>query len=128
MHDAEAVTVALRELRRRGVSISIDDFGTGYSSLAYVKKFPVDRIKIDQSFVRNMTTDPNDAAIVRAVINLGHSLGIDVIAEGVENQDQVEILRTEGCEEAQGYLFAKPLPLAEFEALVRSDAAIARSA
>jgi diguanylate cyclase (GGDEF)-like protein/PAS domain S-box-containing protein len=128
MHDAEAVTVALRELRRRGVSISIDDFGTGYSSLAYVKKFPVDRIKIDQSFVRNMTTDPNDAAIVRAVINLGHSLGIDVIAEGVENQDQVDILRAEGCEEAQGYLFAKPLPLAEFEALVRADAAIARSA
>ncbi|MGY6568225.1 MAG: GGDEF/EAL domain-containing response regulator [Salinarimonas sp.] len=128
MHDAEAVTIALRELRQRGVSISIDDFGTGYSSLAYVKKFPVDRIKIDQSFVRNMTTDPNDAAIVRAVINLGHSLGIDVIAEGVENQDQVEILRAEGCEEAQGYLFAKPLPLAEFEALVRSDAAIARSA
>lgn len=128
MHDAEAVTIALRKLRQRGVSISIDDFGTGYSSLAYVKKFPVDRIKIDQSFVRNMTTDPNDAAIVRAVINLGHSLGIDVIAEGVENQDQVEILRAEGCEEAQGYLFAKPLPLAEFEALVRSDAAIARSA
>ena len=128
MHDADAVTLELRELRKRGVSVSIDDFGTGYSSLAYVKKFPVDRIKIDQSFVRNLTSDPNDAAIVRAIVNLGHSLGIDVIAEGVDSADQVEMLRAEGCEEAQGFLFAKPLPAEEFIALVQAEAAVARSA
>lgn len=128
MHDVEEVTAELRELRRLGVSVSIDDFGTGYSSLAYVKKFPVDRIKIDQSFVRNIATDPNDAAIVRAIINLGHSLGIDVIAEGVDSLEQVEMLRAEGCEEAQGFLFAKPVPAEDFVALARADAAIARSA
>ncbi|TVR09469.1 MAG: GGDEF domain-containing response regulator [Salinarimonadaceae bacterium] len=128
MHDVEEVTAELRELRRLGVSVSIDDFGTGYSSLAYVKKFPVDRIKIDQSFVRNIATDPNDAAIVRAIINLGHSLGIDVIAEGVDSLEQVEMLRAEGCEEAQGFLFAKPVPAEDFIALARADAAIARSA
>ncbi|MCG6122181.1 MAG: EAL domain-containing protein [Microvirga sp.] len=128
MHDVEEVTAELRELRRLGVSVSIDDFGTGYSSLAYVKKFPVDRIKIDQSFVRNIATDPNDAAIVRAIINLGHSLGIDVIAEGVDSLAQVEMLRAEGCEEAQGFLFAKPVPAEDFVALARADAAIARSA
>jgi diguanylate cyclase (GGDEF)-like protein/PAS domain S-box-containing protein len=128
MRDAEAVTVELRQLRALGVSVSIDDFGTGYSSLSYVKKFPVDRIKIDQSFVRNIATDPNDAAIVRAIINLGHSLGIDVIAEGVDSQEQVEMLRAEGCEEAQGYLFAKPCPAEDFIALVRADMLMTRTA
>jgi diguanylate cyclase (GGDEF)-like protein/PAS domain S-box-containing protein len=128
MRDAEAVTLELKELRRLGVSVSIDDFGTGYSSLAYVKKFPVDRIKIDQSFVRNMATDPNDAAIVRAIVNLGHSLGIDVIAEGVDSPEQVDMLRAEGCEEAQGYLFARPCPAEDFIALVRADAILTRSA
>lgn len=126
--DAESVTAELRQLRALGVSVSIDDFGTGYSSLAYVKKFPVDRIKIDQSFVRNIATDPNDAAIVRAIVNLGHSLGIDVIAEGVDSQEQVELLRAEGCEEAQGYLFARPCPAEDFIALVRADAIMTRSA
>jgi EAL domain-containing protein (putative c-di-GMP-specific phosphodiesterase class I) len=128
MRDAEAVTLELKELRKLGVSVSIDDFGTGYSSLAYVKKFPVDRIKIDQSFVRNMATDPNDAAIVRAIVNLGHSLGIDVIAEGVDSPEQVDMLRAEGCEEAQGYLFARPCPAEDFIALVRADAIMTRSA
>jgi diguanylate cyclase (GGDEF)-like protein/PAS domain S-box-containing protein len=128
MRDAEAVTHELKELRKLGVSVSIDDFGTGYSSLAYVKKFPVDRIKIDQSFVRNMATDPNDAAIVRAIVNLGHSLGIDVIAEGVDSPEQVDMLRAEGCEEAQGYLFARPCPAEDFIALVRADAIMTRSA
>jgi diguanylate cyclase (GGDEF)-like protein/PAS domain S-box-containing protein len=128
MRDAEAVTLELKELRRLGVSVSIDDFGTGYSSLAYVKKFPVDRIKIDQSFVRNMATDPSDAAIVRTIINLGHSLGIKVTAEGVDSPEQVDMLRAEGCEEAQGYLFARPCPAEDFIALVRADAFVARSA
>ena len=126
--DAESVTAELRRLRAMGVSVSIDDFGTGYSSLAYVKKFPVDRIKIDQSFVRNITTDPNDAAIVRAIVNLGHSLGIDVIAEGVDSPEHVDMLRAEGCHEAQGYLFARPCPAEDFIALVRADSMMARSA
>jgi EAL domain-containing protein (putative c-di-GMP-specific phosphodiesterase class I) len=126
--NAESVTSELRRLRALGVSISIDDFGTGYSSLAYVKKFPVDRIKIDQSFVRNIVTDPNDAAIVRAIINLGHGLGIDVIAEGVDSPEQVDMLRAEGCEEAQGYLFARPCPAEDFIALERADAIMTRSA
>lgn len=128
MQNAEAVAAELAELRKLGVTFSIDDFGTGYSSLAYVKKFPVDRLKIDQGFVRNMKNDPNDAAIVRAIVNLGHSLGIETIAEGVDSHDQVGLLRAEGCDEAQGFLFAKPLPAADFVALVRANATMKLSA
>ena len=128
MQNADAVAAELRELRKLGVSFSIDDFGTGYSSLAYVKSFPVDRLKIDQCFIRNLSTDPNDAAIVRAVINLGHSLGIEVIAEGVDSAEQVTMLRAEGCEEAQGFFFSTPVPAEDFIALVRQDNARARSA
>ncbi|WP_029029412.1 EAL domain-containing response regulator [Salinarimonas rosea] len=128
MQNAEAVAAELSELRKLGVTFSIDDFGTGYSSLAYVKKFPVDRLKIDQGFVRNMKNDPNDAAIVRAIVNLGHSLGIETIAEGVDSPEQVGLLRAEGCDEAQGYLFSKPVPAAEFVALVRESATMRLSA
>ncbi len=118
----------LVELRKLGITFSIDDFGTGYSSLAYVKKFPVDRLKIDKSFVRNMKTDPNDAAIVRAIINLGHSLGIETLAEGVDSHDQVALLRDEGCDEVQGFLFSKAIPGPEFVALVRNSATMKLSA
>lgn len=128
MQNAESVAEELSDLRRLGVSFAIDDFGTGYSSLAYVKKFPVDRLKIDQGFVRNMKSNPHDAAIVRAIVNLGHSLGIEVIAEGVDSRDQVALLRAEGCEEAQGFLFSPALPAAEFVALVRANATMALSA
>lgn len=128
MQNAESVAEELSELRRLGVSFAIDDFGTGYSSLAYVKKFPVDRLKIDQGFVRNMKGNPQDAAIVKAIVNLGHSLGIEVIAEGVDSHDQVTMLRAEGCEEAQGFLFSPALPAADFVAFVRANATMALSA
>jgi EAL domain-containing protein (putative c-di-GMP-specific phosphodiesterase class I) len=128
MQNTDAVIEDLRRLRRLGVSLSIDDFGTGYSSLAYVKNFPVDRLKIDQCFIRNVDTDPNDAAIVRAVISLGHSLGISVLAEGVETADKVAYLRAEGCDEVQGYYFSRPVPAADFIGQVENDAAYARTA
>src|ERR1700674_600667 len=119
MQNAEAAAVKLRELQELGVTFAIDDFGTGYSSLAYVKNFPVDRLKIDQCFLRNLLDDPNDAAIVRTIINLGHSLGLKVVAEGVERAAQLEFLRNEGCDEVQGYYFSEPVNVTEFAALVR---------
>ena len=122
----------LRRLQELGVTFSIDDFGTGYSSLAYVKNFPVNRLKIDQGFIRNLESDLNDAAIVRAIVNLGHSLNLDVIAEGVEREEQLEILRKEGCDEVQGYFFSRPLPAKDFVQLFRrepaGEAALALSA
>lgn len=118
MENAEASARTLRALQALGVTFAIDDFGTGYSSLSYVKNFPVDRLKIDQSFVRNLKTDPSDTAIVRAIINLGHSLDIEVVAEGVETREQFTQLAAEGCDEVQGYLFGPPLTADDFEALI----------
>lgn len=128
MQDTTAAAACISSLREVGVSFSIDDFGTGYSSLAYVKNFPVDRLKIDQCFIRNLRHDPNDVAIVRAMINLGHSLGIEVIAEGVDNAETVALLRAEGCDEVQGFFFSAAIPPKEFVALVQNDHALARSA
>ncbi len=110
MQDPESVAENLRQLQALGVSLAIDDFGTGYSSLAYIKNFPVDRLKIDQGFVRNIEDDPSDAAIVRAIITLGHSLGMDIVAEGVETQEQLSRLIAEGCDEVQGYFYSRPVP------------------
>ena len=115
LHDREQVAIQLRQLRDLGVKISIDDFGTGCSSLSYVKHFPVDRLKIDQSFVSDMVGNPSDGAIVRATINLAHSLGLEVIAEGVESEDIARHLWRDHCDSAQGYLFAQPIPAREFE-------------
>ena len=116
MDDVERASATLARLKELGVNIAIDDFGTGYSSLAYLKRFPVHRLKVDQSFVRGLTTDRDDAAIVKAVIQLGHSLRLKVIAEGVETDEQLAALHDLGCDEAQGYLFCRPVPPDEFTA------------
>ncbi len=109
----------LDELKRLGITIAIDDFGTGYSSLSVLKQLPVDRIKIDRSFVMDMPHDPSSAAIVAAVIAMGQTLGMRVTAEGVETQEQLALLRHLGCHEAQGYLFSAPVPWSGFEPLLR---------
>ena len=116
LEDAEDIIAKMSALKLRGLGFSLDDFGTGYSSLSYLKRLPLDQLKIDQSFVRDLLTDPNDAAISRTIIALAESLGLKVIAEGVETQAQRDCLAEQGCHAYQGYLFSRPLPIAEFEA------------
>ncbi|GBG15393.1 diguanylate cyclase [Novimethylophilus kurashikiensis] len=121
MHDPVAAIDIMNNLHGRGVRMSIDDFGTGYSSLSYLKKFKVYKLKIDQSFVRDISTDPEDKAIVNAVIQMAHSLGLKTIAEGVETESQLDFVRSQLCDEVQGYYFSKPLPAAQFEDFARRD-------
>ncbi|MFZ3085003.1 MAG: EAL domain-containing protein [Rhodoferax ferrireducens] len=117
--DVEDVIAKMSALKEKGVGFSLDDFGTGYSSLSYLKRLPLDQLKIDQGFVRSILVDPNDAAIARMVIVLGDSLGLAVIAEGVENEAQRGFLARLGCHACQGYLFSRPLPLDQFEAFAK---------
>ncbi|OYY93886.1 MAG: GGDEF domain-containing protein [Hydrogenophilales bacterium 28-61-23] len=118
MQDAERINQAMAGLKALGVEIAVDDFGTGYSSLSYLKRFPVDRLKIDKSFVQDVNHDPDDAAIARAIISLGHSLNLRVVAEGVETEAQLEFMRAHGCDEIQGYFFSRPVLATEFEAML----------
>jgi predicted signal transduction protein with EAL and GGDEF domain len=121
MENKEVVREILEELKALGLTIAIDDFGTGYSSLAYLKTFPIDTLKIDRTFVRDISTDPNDAAITRAIVAMAHSLELEVIAEGVETGEQLDFLQELGCNEYQGFYFSRPLPAPEFAELLKKE-------
>ncbi|BCR03860.1 bifunctional diguanylate cyclase/phosphodiesterase [Desulfuromonas versatilis] len=116
MKDVKTAIAVMQQLKEQGISLALDDFGTGYSSLSYLRQFPIKKLKIDQSFIRDLVRDANAAAITRAVIALAQSLNLRVIAEGVETREQAELLKTMGCYEIQGYLFSRPLPAKEAEA------------
>ncbi len=114
MQNVEEVLLTLKEIKALGFSLAIDDFGTGFSSLSYLRRFPIDRLKIDQSFVRNIERSPVNASIARAIIALAESLSLEIIAEGIENAAERVVLEQMGCTEGQGYLFAKPQPAETF--------------
>jgi EAL domain-containing protein (putative c-di-GMP-specific phosphodiesterase class I) len=118
MRDAPETVRRLRELTSLGIRLAIDDFGTGYSSLGYLKAFPIGALKIDRSFIRDVERDPNSAALVQAIIALANSLMLKVVAEGVETRVQLEMLRSFGCHELQGYVFSRPVPADELTALL----------
>ena len=113
--DPDMALIRLQKIKELGISLSLDDFGTGYSSLSYLKRFPIDTLKIDQAFVRDVKVDHEDAALVKAIISMAHGLGMDVIAEGVEVQEQLEFLGANACDSIQGFLFSRPLPALEME-------------
>lgn len=119
MRHAESAASILQIVRERGMQVSVDDFGTGYSSLSYLRKFPVDALKVDQSFVHQISTGGNDTAIVTAVISMARSLKLRVIAEGVETVEELAFLQDHHCDEAQGYYFGRPMPAEEFAVLLQ---------
>src|SRR5690606_5397774 len=123
MKDIEETIALLTKLKDIGVDLAIDDFGTGYSSLSYLKRFPVHRLKVDRSFVMNVTESEGDASITKTIIQLGHAINLKVIAEGVETEAQVKFLTEHGCDEFQGYFFSKPLTPDEFRGFARGYAA-----
>ena len=114
VRNPERSVAALQDLRAVGVQLSLDDFGTGFSSLRHLQQYPINALKIDQSFIRNIAADQRDAAITRTVIAMAHNLGLRVLAEGVETQDQLDFLREHGCEEVQGFIVSQPLPPDQF--------------
>ena len=118
MGDPERATGVLQRLHDLGVSLSIDDFGTGYTSMAYLRRLPVDELKVDRSFVTGMTENEHDAVLVRTAIDLGHNLGLTVVAEGVEKLEHVSALRALSCDVAQGYHYARPMPAEDLTALL----------
>jgi EAL domain-containing protein (putative c-di-GMP-specific phosphodiesterase class I) len=126
MQDTETTLAMLRQLRELGVGISMDDFGTGYSSLSCLQSFPFDKIKIDQSFVRSLEGSPDSAAIVRAVIHLGRSLGMTTTAEGVETRDQLAYLQREGCQEVQGFYFSPAVPVGDLGPMLHAGTGAAK--
>jgi EAL domain-containing protein (putative c-di-GMP-specific phosphodiesterase class I) len=119
IQDVEQAVIISRQLKEMGIQLAIDDFGIGYSSLNYLKRFPIDCLKIDRSFVNDITTDPDDAMIAAAIIAIAHSLQLSVIAEGVETAEQLSFLRAQGCDAMQGYYFSRPLPVAQVTALLQ---------
>ncbi len=123
MDRLEETTLTLKRLKNMGTHISIDDFGTGYSSLMYLKTFPIDCVKIDKSFVNDVTTDPDDQAITHAIISMAHSLKLEVVAEGVETKEQLDLLKSQSCDIIQGYLFSKPIPANDIQPFLVSDPA-----
>jgi EAL domain-containing protein (putative c-di-GMP-specific phosphodiesterase class I) len=120
MDDVEGAVGTLHKLKDLGINLAIDDFGTGYSSLSYLMRFPIDKLKIDRSFITYVTTEPDDAAVTQAIISMAHNLGLTVIAEGVEEASQLEFLRQHHCEEMQGYYFSRPLVASDMENLLRN--------
>jgi EAL domain-containing protein (putative c-di-GMP-specific phosphodiesterase class I) len=120
LQDGEKGIQILKDMKELGIQVAIDDFGTGFSSLSYLKRLPVDKLKIDKSFVDDLATDSGDAAIVTAIITLSHNLNLTVVAEGVETQEQYDILRSYKCNEAQGYLISRPLEIDDFETWMNS--------
>ena len=121
MNNTDSVISMMDELNAMGISLSLDDFGTGFSSLSYLKRFPIDTLKIDRSFVTGTPNDADDCAIAGAIVGMAKQLRLNVIAEGVENLEQLGFLRSLGCDEIQGFLFSRPLPADEIMAMVRSD-------
>jgi len=120
MHNAESMIESMQALKGLNLKLSIDDFGTGYSSLSYLKRFPIDKLKIDRSFVNDITEDPSDLAISKFIIDLARNLGLRAIAEGVETAEQLQLLRENGCDEIQGFYFSRPVPAEDFEAMLRA--------
>jgi EAL domain-containing protein (putative c-di-GMP-specific phosphodiesterase class I) len=122
VRDEEHMIASLRRIKALGVEIAIDDFGTGYSNLGYLHRFPIDRLKLDRSFVQDLGTALDDTTIIRAIIALGHNLGLSVTAEGVETEHQLEFLARHDCDEIQGYFFARPMPGPEIAEFLASPA------
>ena len=119
MQDVEVIVPKLKALRERGVRVAIDDFGTGYSSLSYLQQFPINTLKIDRTFVRDIRADQGDASIINAIVAMARGLNMTLIAEGVENRTQLRYLREQGCQHVQGYYFSRPVTADELEDLLR---------